>query len=84
MLLDPGVVRSALEGQVERQVDAEGFGLFDEALVVVQGAQLGMDGGMPPSSLPMAQGEPGSPGWACTALFLPLRLILPMGWIGGR
>src|SRR3982074_2001339 len=38
----------------------------------------------PPSSLPIAHGDPGSPGRDFTLLFFPFRLTLPIGWIGGR
>ena len=38
----------------------------------------------PPSSLPIAQGLPGSFGPAVSALFGPLRFVRPIGWIGGR
>ena len=38
----------------------------------------------PPSSEPIAHGEPGSSGSGVSVLFGPLRLILPIGWIGGR
>ena len=38
----------------------------------------------PPSTLPMAHGEPGSPGAGLSVLFGPLRNDVPIGWIGGR
>ncbi len=38
----------------------------------------------PPSAEPIAHGLPTSAGAAARALFLPLRLTFPMGWIGGR
>ena len=38
----------------------------------------------PPSSLPIAHGLPGSSGRAFSALLRPLRLVRPIGWIGGR
>src|SRR5437588_12226851 len=38
----------------------------------------------PPSAPPMAHGLPGSVGSASVELFLPLRWVTPMGWIGGR
>ena len=38
----------------------------------------------PPSSLPIAHGEPTSLGAAVTLLLRPLRWTLPTGWIGGR
>src|SRR5918992_5761144 len=38
----------------------------------------------PPSSPPIAQGEPGSPDLASSELLRPLRLVTPIGWIGGR
>ncbi len=38
----------------------------------------------PPVSSPIAQGEPGSSGPAMSELLAPLRLVRPIGWIGGR
>ena len=38
----------------------------------------------PPAALPMAQGLPGSPGSRVSLPSRPLRLVVPMGWIGGR
>ena len=38
----------------------------------------------PPSSLPIAHGDPTSSGAAVTVLLRPLRCTLPIGWIGGR
>lgn len=38
----------------------------------------------PPSTLPIAHGEPGSPGPGVRVLFAPLRKDVPIGWIGGR
>ena len=38
----------------------------------------------PPSSLPIAHGDPTSPGAAVAELLRPLRCTLPIGWIGGR
>jgi len=38
----------------------------------------------PPSAAPIAHGEPTSPGAATSALFFPLRLTRPIGWMGGR
>src|SRR3954462_8743902 len=38
----------------------------------------------PPSLAPIAQGLPTSPRFAVTALLRPLRLVCPIGWIGGR
>ena len=37
----------------------------------------------PPSSEPIAYGEPGSSGPATSVLLRPLRLVWPIGWIGG-
>ena len=37
----------------------------------------------PPSSDPIAHGEPGSPGYGSSVLFGPLRNEWPIGWIGG-
>jgi hypothetical protein len=38
----------------------------------------------PPSSEPIAHGEPTSSGPVTSVLFGPLRFTLPIGWIGGR
>ena len=38
----------------------------------------------PPSTLPIAHGEPGSAGPGFRVLFAPLRNEVPIGWIGGR
>src|SRR4051794_5999265 len=37
----------------------------------------------PPSTFPIAQGDPGSAGPGFRVLFGPLRNDVPMGWIGG-
>ena len=46
--------------------------------------RLGSIASWPPSSEPIAQGLPGSSGPATRALLAPLRLVWPIGWIGGR
>ena len=38
----------------------------------------------PPFSSPIAQGDPGSFAPAMRLLLRPFRLVLPIGWIGGR
>src|SRR5437899_95240 len=38
----------------------------------------------PPSGPPMAHGLPTSSGPAVSVLFLPLRAVRPIGWMGGR
>ncbi len=38
----------------------------------------------PPSSEPIAQGEPGSSGSGLSVLLRPLRNVVPIGWMGGR
>ena len=38
----------------------------------------------PPSAAPIAQGLPTSSGFAVSALFVPLRLMRPIGWMGGK
>ncbi len=38
----------------------------------------------PPAGPPIAQGLPGSPGAAASALSRPFRLAMPTGWMGGR
>ncbi|WP_308207738.1 hypothetical protein [Actinomadura madurae] len=44
MLVDPGVVGGALQGQVEGDFQAAGAGVVDEGVEVGQGAQVGVDG----------------------------------------
>ena len=46
--------------------------------------RLGWTASWPPSSLPIAHGDPTSPGAAVGLLLRPLRCTLPIGWIGGR
>src|SRR5438128_1250271 len=38
----------------------------------------------PPSAAPIAHGLPGSSGVEVVELFLPLRKVRPIGWIGGK
>src|SRR5215207_7488632 len=38
----------------------------------------------PPSTPPIAQGLPGSSGAATSELLRPLRLVVPIGWMGGK
>ena len=38
----------------------------------------------PPSGEPIAHGDPTSSGPGVRVLFGPLRLVVPIGWIGGR
>ena len=38
----------------------------------------------PPSAAPMAHGLPTSSGSAVNVLFVPLRLMRPIGWMGGK
>ena len=38
----------------------------------------------PPSSAPIAYGEPGSSGPAVSVLLRPLRAFAPIGWMGGK
>ena len=46
--------------------------------------RFGCTASWPPSSLPIAHGDPTSPGAAVGELLRPLRCTLPIGWIGGR
>ena len=51
---------------------------------VIEGAKRGMDRGVPAFAAADCMGLPTSSASARRLLFLPLRLVLPMGWIGGR
>src|SRR3954447_14811319 len=44
----------------------------------------GLIASCPPSSDPIAQGEPTSLALASSVLFFPLRFVRPIGWTGGR
>ena len=51
---------------------------------VVDRAELGVDRVVAAVAPPIAHGEPGSSGPASSVLLRPLRLVTPIGWIGGR
>ena len=84
MLPGPGVVGRALRREVQRDFQPVLLGRGEEEVEILERAEFGVDGGVPPSAAPIAQGEPGSPGLAVSLLFGPLRWALPMGWMGGR
>ena len=56
----------------------------DERGEVLLGAELGVDRVVAARSSPIAYGLPGSSGPAVSVLLRPLRLVRPIGWIGGR
>jgi hypothetical protein len=58
------VVGRALEGDVERHLEAERLASLDEAIEVLERAEPRVDAVWPPSSAPIAHGLPGSPGLA--------------------
>jgi hypothetical protein len=84
VLLEPRVVRGALDREVEREVDAVLAAGRHERVEVRLGPSSGWIVVWPPSGEPIAHGEPGSPVPAATALLRPLRFLTPMGWMGGR
>ena len=85
MFLDPGVIGRALEGDIQRDLDAVwSRGGCDQRVEIGERAEFGQDACVATFlRLPIAQGLPTSPGSAVTELFLPLRKAVPMGWIGG-
>ena len=85
VLLDLGVVRRALEGDVERDLDARGRGPRRRGGRSRRWCRArGGSSLWPPSAAPIAQGLPGSSGPAVRVLFGPFRKLRPIGWIGGR
>ena len=56
----------------------------DHGVEVVPVPSSGLIASCPPSSAPIAHGEPTSPGSASRALFRPLRFVWPIGCTGGR
>ena len=85
MLAHVGMVGSALEGDVEGDLDAALAGLRDQAPEILERAEL--RDGSPcgrPMQPPMAQGLPASPSAAFGLLLGPLRSVMPIGWMGGR
>ena len=78
------MVGGALEGEVESDLQAEASGALDEAVEVGEVTELGMDGVVATLGGADAVGRTGSPGAASRELFLPLRCVVPIGWIGVR
>ncbi|BDZ51147.1 hypothetical protein GCM10025867_33880 [Frondihabitans sucicola] len=83
MLLHPGVVGGALEGEVESELEADALGGTDEPLEIGDRAELGMDGVVAAVFRADRVGEPGSFGPASRLLLGPLRNVVPIGWTGG-
>ena len=84
VLLHPGVVGRALEGEVEGDLDVVGLRRLDEMVELGEAAERGVDGGVAalgradrPRAAEVAVARLG-------ALFGPLRCERPIGWIGGR
>ena len=85
MLRHPRVVGRGLQREVERDLDAGAAAPAHEGAEVGERAEVGVDRvvaalGAPP----IAHGEPGSSGPGSSVLLRPLRLVTPIGWIGGR
>ena len=76
MLFDVGVVGRALEGEVEGDLQAELAAARDQAVEIVQRAELGVDRLVAASAPPIAQGLPGSSGPA-SALVRALAKAAP-------
>ncbi len=84
MRLRPRVIRCALQREVEGDLEIEFPGARDEVAEILVGAQIGVDGVVATLVRPDRPGGPDVVGPATNALFGPFRLILPIGWIGGR
>ena len=89
VLGDPRVVGGGLQREVEGDLDAERVGATHEGAEVGERAEVGVHGVVAACTAvahgpPIAHGEPGSFGPGFSVLFGPLRLVTPMGWIGGR
>ena len=84
MLPDVGMIGGGLIGEIERDLEAEALGRLAEAPKSSSVPSPGSTASWPPSALPIAHGLPTSSGPGSSELFLPLRKLVPMGWIGGR
>ena len=79
------MIGRALHGEIERDLHAVLAAGRHETAEIVERAELRMDGVV--AALLRRRwhrGLPGSSGPACSALFVPLRLVRPIGWIGVR
>ena len=78
------MVGRALDREIERQLDAVLARASDKRTEIVQRAQLGMNSLMPAfgrtDGVDAARDLPAS---GVSALLRPLRLVRPIGWIGG-
>ena len=85
MLPQPGMIRRALDGEIERDLHAvRGRGVA-QAAEILERAERRMDRVVPALA---AADRVGAAGIVRrrprSALLRPLRLVLPIGWIGGR
>ena len=78
------MVGRALDGEVERDLQAVLVRGLDEPAEVLEGAEFGWIASWPPSSGADGVGAAGIAGRASRLLFWPLRLVRPIGWIGGK
>lgn len=78
------MIRGALQREIQCHFEIEPAGRSDEGLEVLERAELRVNSVVPAVDRAMAHGEPTSPGSGVRVLLRPLRLISPMGWIGGR
>ncbi len=76
------MVGRALDGEVERDLQAVLAGRFDQSGEVVEVAELRVDGVVAAFGRPDRIGAAGIVGGGRQLLFRPLRLVRPIGWIG--
>ena len=84
MLGQPRVVGRALDREVERDLDPVLAAAAREVLEIVDRAELGVDRVVAAGLVADRPGGAGIAGAAMSALLRPLRLVWPIGWIGGR
>ena len=84
MLADVGMVGRALEGDVQRDLEAELARARDQAVEVVERAELGMDRLVPALGRADGPGAAGVAGSGGQRVVRPLAERRPIGWIGGR
>ncbi len=76
------MVGRGLQREVQRHLHAQLAVRATKASKSAMVPSSGWTASCPPSALPIAHGEPTSPSTVVRVLFLPLRLTVPIGWIG--
>ena len=84
MLRDPGMVRRALDGEIERDLQAVLARRRNQPLEIVERAELRVDGVVAALRGADGVGAAGIAGPGRQALLRPLRFVRPIGWIGVR